>query len=60
MFVGCGYLVTSIYSQTTDFEKACTSAAAKYPGSGSAAEGGILEEYAKLTGMRDPNADGNP
>lgn len=50
--VGCGYLVTTIYAQTTDFEKACTTAAAKFPGSGSAAEGGIMSEYSRLTGVQ--------
>lgn len=35
-FIMCGSLVTAMYSQTTDFEKACARAAERYGGVGSA------------------------
>lgn len=57
VFCLCGYFIGNIYSDTTDFEKACAKAAEKFPGSAGAAEGTIMSEYARRKGVHTTPAD---
>ena len=60
VFVLCGSLVTAMYSQTTDFEKACARAAERYGGAGSAEAtiAAVFDEAAR--GRRDDREREHP
>lgn len=50
LFAVCGSLVNNVYSDTTDFEKACTKTSEKFSSQG-AGEGAIMADYARRRGV---------